>query len=86
MKMTPNINDLVKSVTCNGVVVTHRVTDPRLGSEEFRSSTYIQKENILVKGECFNRNKNRNALLVFFDLAKPRVKGGTTFFVSLSVT
>ena len=84
--MTENIQDLVKPVICNGVVVNHQVTDNCLRVKDFRSSTYIQKEKVLVKGEFYNKNDSRNALLVFFDLAKPRVKGGTTFFIPLILT
>ena len=83
--MSKVIKDLMKPVMSNGELVTHKVTVKSLRVTGFRSSTYIEKYNILVKGE-YNGIYSRNALLVFFDLAKQRVKGGTNFFVLLTVT
>ena len=73
--MSEDINDLIKPVKKNGVVVTHKVTNTSLEVFDFQCSTFIEKENILVKGEYFNRDNFRRALLVFFDLETCKVIG-----------
>ena len=77
--MSEDINDLIKPVISNGKAVNHRVTDPDLGLQDFRCSTYILKEKVLVKGES-NNLYSRNLIIVFFDLLTGKVKGGTNFF------
>lgn len=84
--MSQDINHLIKPVIYNGKIVNHKVTDGSLRVSGFNCSTYIQKERVLVKGECYNMNYSRNKLLVFFDLGTGKVKGGTNLFVLLTVT
>ena len=84
--MSEDINDLFKPVMSNGEVVNHELADYSLRVIDFRSSTFIQKEKVLVKGQFYNKKKSRNALLVFFDLGTGKVKGGTTFFLPLTIT
>ena len=83
--MSQDINHLIKPVMKNGEVVNHKVSDCRRRVLEFQCSTYIEKENILVKGE-YNNICSRNALLVFFDLRTGTVKGESNLFVSGRVT
>ena len=73
--MSKDINNLIKPVMSNGKIVTHKVTDPSLGVDSFFYSTFIQKQDIILKGEIYHRNYSRNALLVFFDLQTGQVKG-----------
>ena len=84
--MSEDINDLIKSVKRNGEVLTHKVTDPSLRVSGFRNSTYIQKHNILVKGEESYFKKSDGALLVLFDLLSGTVKGESNLFVCPRVT
>ena len=58
-----------------GENVTHKVYEPYLDVDHFRCSTYIEKQEVLVKGEYKNCNETRGALLVFFDLLTGKVKG-----------
>lgn len=78
--MNEDINDLIKPVICNGEIVNHVVTDPGIRVDNFYSSTYIEKEQILVKGE-YKNVYSRNALLMFFDLLTGKVKGRFNLFV-----
>ena len=76
--MTKNIKDLIKPVMSNGKLVTHEVTDPSLKIKNCKSSTLIQKLQILVKGEWGNLSVFRGPLLIFFDLESEKVKGEPT--------
>ena len=73
--MSEDIDNLIKPVKKNGELVTHRDTDPDLGCTQYLCSTYIEKQNILVKGESKNKSKSRKALLVFFDLGTGEIIG-----------
>ena len=79
--MAENINTLIKPVQRNGAFVTHELSDTIIEASEFCSSTYIQNENILVKGQCQNPLDYRGALLVFFDLNTGKVRGGSNMFL-----
>ena len=74
--MIEDINALIKPVKSKGELANQKVTDPGLKLFGFYCSTYNQRHNILVKGEYFNEDDSRNALLVFFDLRTGKVKGG----------
>lgn len=73
--MEENIDDLIKPVIKNGKLVTHEMIDSNLKVKNFKCSTYIEKEKILVKGQYKSFNRSRGALLVFFDLKSGKVKG-----------
>ena len=66
--MTENINKLIKLVKRNGVIVSHRMANPKIKVNEYRCSTYIEKEKILVKGEDYDKNESETVFLAFFDL------------------
>ena len=75
--MNLNINDLVKPSTRFYHIITHQVTQKSFNIDHYFRSTFIEKHNILVKGEfsvsensLFNKNK-----LVFFDLKSGKVRG-----------
>ena len=76
--MTKQIKNLIKPVLRNGEVVTHRVTDPSLDIRDFFSSTFIQKQSVIVKGEYLIENESRKARLVFLDLESGKVLGRVT--------
>ena len=73
--MTKNIKNLIKPVKSNGKLVTHEVTDPSLKIRNYKCSTFIQKQQILVKGEWGDFNVSRGPFLIFFDLKTEKVKG-----------
>ena len=75
--MSKNIRDFVKTVEINGKVLTHQDTAE---DEEivYDCSTFIEKKNILVKGEYENDFKNKNnAIIVLFDCEKEGEIGGS---------
>ena len=73
--MSKDINDLIKPVKRNGEFVNHKVTDHSLEVLSLCSSTFIEKHKIFVKGEYYDRDNSRGALLVFFDLETCKVIG-----------
>ena len=79
--MTENIKDLIKPVVKNIELINHKITDQSFESLKYHCSTFIEKEKILVKGQCYNRENSRRALLVFFDLQTGKVLGGYKLFL-----
>ena len=74
--MKQNINDLVKPAEKNQNALTLRETS-FLGVDQYWCATFIEKKNILVKGERTNRDLwKRNASILLFDLETGRVVGG----------
>ena len=84
--MSEDINQLINPVLCNGEIVKHRVTDRKRRVIGFRSSTFIQKHNILVKGEGSYIHKPNGKLLVFFDHLTAEVKGKSNFYMLIKLT
>ena len=84
--MSNDINELIKPVICNGEIVKHMVTDPNLEVENFFYFTYIEKENIIVKGTVNQMYESENALVVFFDLEAGKVKGRSNLLSCMTVT
>lgn len=74
--MEKNNHFLSKPILRRGKIVYQSVKDPDLEVKHFFCSTFIEKENILVKGEYRNPQPSRKALLAFFDLETGRIIGG----------
>lgn len=73
-----DINNLVKPVEKNGKVLTHKDSSKE-GVKEFWCSTFIQKENVLLKGERDNQHEDkRSAMIVLFDCESGEIRGGST--------
>ena len=78
--MEKNINQLVKPIQSNGQLLTHK-DDPKNGVTQYYCSCYIEREKLLVKGECRNpRQSQRNALIIFLDLETGLVRGESLHF------
>ena len=73
--MIKNINDFIKPVIKNGQLIFHKETDLSLEVKNFRCSTFISKENILVRGENNNMDETRGALILFFDFETGKILG-----------
>lgn len=73
--MTTTINHLIKTLKPKGKLLTHR-QDQSADVSQYYCSCYVGNENLLVKGETRNpRQKERNALLMFFDLKTQKLRG-----------
>ena len=83
--MAENINHLINPVISNGAAVTHNLNHLYLRIQNYVSSTFIEKQKILVKGEYF-KDDFRKALILFFDLETGKVKGKPSLFDFLIIT
>ena len=78
--MSEDIDDFIKPVKNKDKLVTHKVTDLSLGLKNYRCSTFIERENIVVKGEWDNEDESRKALVVFFDSQTGKFVGQNKMF------
>ena len=73
--MTTTIKDLIKTVQEKGKLLTHQ-QDQTTGVSQYACSCFVERENVLVKGECRNpKKKERKALLIFLDLETGKLRG-----------
>lgn len=79
--MNNDFSFLAKPVMNYGHTVSHSIKDYFMAHDQFCCCTFIEKDNILVKGEWGNKRDSRKALLVFFDLETGGVHGGTSSLV-----
>ena len=77
--MYPNINDLTKLVKKNNKTITHLVIQKSIRIDHYYCSTYIEKQNTLVKGQLliYETSDTIGAKLVFFDLKSGKVRGAS---------
>ena len=80
--MNKKIKDLIKPIHTEEKLLTHEETDPKQPAMQYFCSTYIQKQNILIKGECQNGDKSRGAQVVLCDPETGELKGESRVFAS----
>ena len=75
------IKHLLKTFTQNGSLFTHEDKDERYELKHTHCSTFIEKRQLLVKGELMNpKPKERNAMIVLFDPETGEFKGKIFYF------
>ena len=74
--MKKSIQECINILKDGGTTINHEEKDSFVRVKRNECSTYIKKEQVIIKGECSNPNhSSRNALISVYDALSGKLKG-----------
>ena len=73
--MTKTIDQFIKKIKKKGKLLSFQEHDKQKGVKKNRSSCYLEREKLLIRGEFDNGNTNRKAVLTVFNMKTKTMQG-----------